>query len=84
MGFEVLETMEAPENSHIGIRFSTPKKVAGLMAQLKWIYTNAKYYEAQKLQCKQSQRNGGITCASGMLQQVAINYSESAEKDSPL
>ena len=38
---DVLETTEAPENSHIGIRASPPKKVAGSIAQLKCIYTNA-------------------------------------------
>ena len=37
----MLETMEVPENGHIGIRASPPKKVAGSIAQLKRIYTNA-------------------------------------------
>lgn len=80
MGVGVLETIEAPENTHTGSRSSSPKKVAGLIAQLKCIYTNGK----QKLQFKQSWKNGGMTCASGMLQQVAINYAESAGKESPL
>ena len=39
---DVLETMEAPENGHIEIRASPPKKVAGSIAQLKCIYTNAR------------------------------------------
>jgi len=38
---DVLETTEVPENSHIGIRASPPIKVAGSIAQLKCIYTNA-------------------------------------------
>jgi len=38
---EVLENMEAPENSHIAIRSSPPKKVAGSRAQLKCINSNA-------------------------------------------
>ncbi|GAB0187131.1 hypothetical protein GRJ2_001178400 [Grus japonensis] len=33
--------MEAPENGHVGIRASPPKKVVGSIAQLKCIYTNA-------------------------------------------
>ncbi|GAB0182992.1 mitochondrial enolase superfamily member 1 [Grus japonensis] len=37
---DVLETMEVPENGHIGIRASLPKKVAGSVAQLKCTYTN--------------------------------------------
>ena len=39
---DVLETMEAPDNGHIGIRACPPKKVAGPIAQLKCIYTNAR------------------------------------------
>ncbi|KAK4826796.1 hypothetical protein QYF61_011604, partial [Mycteria americana] len=39
---DVLETTEAPENGHVGIRASPPKKVAGSIAQLKCIYTNAR------------------------------------------
>ncbi|KAK4810854.1 hypothetical protein QYF61_008826 [Mycteria americana] len=39
---DVLETTEVPENSYIGIRASPPKKVAGSIAQLKGIYTNAR------------------------------------------
>lgn len=35
-----LETTEAPENGHIGIRVSPPKRVEGSIAQLKRIYTN--------------------------------------------
>ena len=38
---DVLETTEAPESDHIGIRASPTKKVAGSIAQLKCIYTNA-------------------------------------------
>ena len=38
---EVLETMEAPKNGHIGIEASPPRKVAGSVAQLKHIYTSA-------------------------------------------
>ena len=38
----VLETTETPENSHVEIiRASAPKKVAGSIAQLKCICTNA-------------------------------------------
>ncbi|KAM9590845.1 uncharacterized protein ACIBXB_005894 [Morphnus guianensis] len=37
---DVLETTEAPEINHIGIRASPPKKVVGSIAQLKCIYTN--------------------------------------------
>ncbi|KAM9628635.1 uncharacterized protein ACIBXB_017819 [Morphnus guianensis] len=39
---DVLETTEVPENGHVGIRASPPKKVAGSIAQLKCIYTNAR------------------------------------------
>ncbi|KAK4819370.1 hypothetical protein QYF61_001649 [Mycteria americana] len=38
---DVLETTEAPENGHVGIRASPTKKVTGSIAQLKCIYTNA-------------------------------------------
>ncbi|KAK4830434.1 hypothetical protein QYF61_011142 [Mycteria americana] len=38
---DMLETMEVPENGHIGSRASPPKKVIGSIAQLKSIYTNA-------------------------------------------
>ncbi|KAK4832453.1 hypothetical protein QYF61_023177 [Mycteria americana] len=38
---DVLETTEAPENGHVGIRTSPPKKAVGSIAQLKCIYTNA-------------------------------------------
>ena len=38
---DVLKTTEAPENGHIEIRASPPKKVAGSIAQLKCIYINA-------------------------------------------
>ena len=38
---DMLETTEAPENSHIGIRACPPIKVAGSVAQLKCIYSNA-------------------------------------------
>ncbi|KAK4824952.1 hypothetical protein QYF61_021640 [Mycteria americana] len=38
---DVLETTEEPENGHVGIRVSPPKKVTGSIAQLKCIYTNA-------------------------------------------
>lgn len=37
----VLEMMEAPQNSHIGTGTSPTKKVAGSLAQLMCIYTNA-------------------------------------------
>ncbi|GAB0208309.1 hypothetical protein GRJ2_003296600 [Grus japonensis] len=37
-----LETTEMPETSHIGIRASPCKKVAGSTAQLKYIYNNAR------------------------------------------
>lgn len=33
------ESMEEPENGHVGIRASAPKKVTELNAQLKCIYT---------------------------------------------
>ena len=39
---DVLKTMEVPENGHVGIRASPPRKVAGSIAQLKCIYTNAR------------------------------------------
>ncbi|KAK4824177.1 hypothetical protein QYF61_011474 [Mycteria americana] len=39
---DVLETTEAPENGHIGIRALPPKQVAGSIVQLKCIYTNAR------------------------------------------
>ncbi|KAK4810800.1 hypothetical protein QYF61_008773 [Mycteria americana] len=39
---DALETTEVPENSHIGIRASPPKNVAGSIAQQKSIYTNAR------------------------------------------
>ena len=38
---DVLETAEAPQNGHIGIRASPPKKLVGSIVQLKCIYTNA-------------------------------------------
>jgi len=38
----VLETMEKPQNGHVGIRASPPKKVSGSIAQVKCIYTNAR------------------------------------------
>lgn len=38
---EVLETTEAPENGHIGIKASSSKKVLGSTAQLKCNCTNA-------------------------------------------
>lgn len=34
------ESMEAPENGHVGIRASAPKKVTELIARLKCIDTN--------------------------------------------
>jgi len=37
----MLETTEAPDNGHIGIRASTSGKVVGSIAQLKCIYANA-------------------------------------------
>ncbi|GAB0183074.1 hypothetical protein GRJ2_000772700 [Grus japonensis] len=39
---DVLETTEAPENGHVGIRSSRSKKVERSIAQLKCIYTNAR------------------------------------------
>lgn len=38
---DVLETTEAPENGHAGIRASPSEKGAGLLTQLKCICTNA-------------------------------------------
>lgn len=38
---DVLETVEVPENGHVGIRASSPKKVVGTIAQLKCICTSA-------------------------------------------
>ncbi|GAB0205338.1 maestro heat-like repeat-containing protein family member 7 [Grus japonensis] len=38
---DVLETTEVPENSHIGIRASPPKKMSGSIAKLNCVYTNA-------------------------------------------
>jgi len=38
---DVLETTEASWNTHVGIRASSPKMVAGPVAQPKCIYTNA-------------------------------------------
>jgi len=38
---DVLETTEVPENAHIGIRTSPPKKVVGSIPQMKCIYINA-------------------------------------------
>lgn len=37
---DVLETTEAPENGHIGIMVSPPKKVSESIARLSCIYTN--------------------------------------------
>ena len=45
---DVLETMEVPENSHIGTRASPPKKVVGSIAQLKCIYTNARSTDSKQ------------------------------------
>jgi len=39
--FDVLENIKVPENSHVAIRARPPKKVAGSIAQVKRIYTNA-------------------------------------------
>ena len=39
---DVLDTAEVPENGQVGIRASPPKKVAGSIAPLKCIYTNAR------------------------------------------
>ncbi|XP_068277215.1 Holliday junction recognition protein [Nyctibius grandis] len=41
MVIDGLEAVEAPENGHVGIRASSPKKVAGSIAQMKSVYTNA-------------------------------------------
>lgn len=38
---DVLETIEEPENGHVGLRVSPPKKTVGSIAQLTLIYTNA-------------------------------------------
>ena len=38
---DVLETVEAPGNDHVGIRTCPPKKVVGSIAQLEYIHTNA-------------------------------------------
>ncbi|KAK4822638.1 hypothetical protein QYF61_018590 [Mycteria americana] len=39
---DVFETLEAPENGHVGIRASPPKKVSGSIAQLRCIYYNTR------------------------------------------
>jgi len=38
---DVLDTTEAPENGHTGVRTSSLKKIVGSIAQLKCNYTNA-------------------------------------------
>ncbi|XP_010148817.1 PREDICTED: sodium/potassium/calcium exchanger 2-like [Eurypyga helias] len=52
---DALETTEASENGHIGIRASPPKKMPGSIAQLKCLYTNARIMdeEADEIFCKQ-------------------------------
>lgn len=59
---DVLETTEVPENGHVGIRASPPKKVAGSVAQLKCIYTNACSMgnEQEELEAIVKQENYGI------------------------
>lgn len=39
---DVLETIEEPENGHVGLMVSLPKKMVGSIAQLMLIYTNAR------------------------------------------
>lgn len=39
---DVLETIEEPENGHVGLRVSPSKKMVGSIAQLTRIYTNAR------------------------------------------
>lgn len=38
---DVLETAEAPANAHAGVGASSPEKAAGLITQMKCIYTYA-------------------------------------------
>lgn len=38
----MLETREAPESSLIGMKSSSPQKVAESIAQLKYVYTSAR------------------------------------------
>ena len=59
---DVLETMEAPENGHVGIRASPCQKVAGSVAQLKCIYTNtcSKSNEQEELEAIVQQENYDI------------------------
>ncbi|KAK4827657.1 hypothetical protein QYF61_020429 [Mycteria americana] len=58
----VLETTEATENGHIGITASSPEKVAGSVAQLKCIYTNARSMgnKQEELEAIVQQENYGI------------------------
>lgn len=39
---DVLETIEVPENGHVGNKASPSKNVEGSIAQLKCTYTNAR------------------------------------------
>lgn len=42
----MLGTTGAPKESHIGIRASPPKKVTGLVAQLKCLYASAGHMDS--------------------------------------
>lgn len=79
----MLGTTGAPEESHIGIRASPPKKVTGLMAQLRCLYASAGHMDSSGGAVAEllSQRHAGMTGAAGVLQWVAINSSERMGKE---
>ena len=89
---DALEITEAPENGHVGIRASPPKKVAGSIAQLKCIYTNARSMgnKQEELEAIVQQENYDIVaitqtwwddCTTVVLQWMAINSSEWTGKE---
>ena len=88
----VLETMEVPENDHIGIGASPLKMVTGSIAQLKCIYANAfsmgnKQEELEAIVQQENYEivaiteNSRMTCTTGVLQWMARNSSEGIDKE---
>ncbi|KAK4820971.1 hypothetical protein QYF61_009437 [Mycteria americana] len=74
---DVLETTEVPENGHIGIRAFPPKKVAGSIAQLKYIYTNARSMgkNQEELEATVQQENYDIVAIMEMWWDDSHNWS---------
>lgn len=51
---DVLETMEAPENGHVGIRASLPKEVVESTAQWKGLYTSTHNMNKQQVKLEEN------------------------------